>query len=288
MDNTKTETKQEAWTDPIPKNTTLYPDSLKKKAIPAHIVKPRKHSSTSTLFIDSSISKPKNAELIHCMADYFHQNIHPLDNATPEFRKEYEIFDESKHPLTSKYADVSTVPSTEAIEKFVRGIFKIGQLAPETLIMATAYYDRVVANTNPKFMLLPFNWRRFILECLILASKVWEDQAVWNIDFLDLFPLANSHDLGDLEKRILTLLKFDVSLKASTYAKIYFEVRAKDPLTGEHFMELQPLTKEGEERLELHSSKFESDAKKRMHKTSGSVDDLAHTKLLQSDVELRN
>lgn len=291
MDSTSSSSGEDApkaWSEPnptLPHSFTspsdapkLYPDFMKKKGIPPHMAastKPRKHSSTSTLFIDSSISKPKNAELIHCMAQFWHGHISTADKATPELRKEFEIFDEQKHPLTSKFADVTNVPSAETIEKYIRGIFKIGQLAPETLIMAVAYFDRIVENTKQKFALFPFNWRRVILECLILASKVWEDQAVWNVDFLDLFPLATTHDLGDLEKKILSLLKFDVGLKASTYAKIYFDLRAKDPLTGEHFQELQPLTKEGEERLELCTSKFETEiTKKRLHKSSGSVDDL--------------
>jgi hypothetical protein len=46
---------------------------------------------------------------------------------------------------------------------------------------------------------------------------VWEDQAVWNVDFLELFPLATPNDLGQLEKKLLSLLGFDVSLKASEY-----------------------------------------------------------------------
>lgn len=250
-----------------PSDGPKYGDLMKKKGLPPHMQgsssKPRKHSSTSTLFIDSSISKPKNAELIHCMAEFFRGLIAPPDLATPEFKKEFEIFDEHKHPLTSKFADVTTIPTTEIIEKYIRGIFKIGQLAPETLIMGVAYFERIVENTKGKFCLYPFNWRRVILECLILASKVWEDQAVWNVDFLDLFPLATTHDLGDLEKRLLTLLGFDVGLKASTYAKIYFDLRAKDPQTGEHFNDLQPLTREGEDRLELCTSKFETDLTKK-------------------------
>jgi hypothetical protein len=83
---------------------------------------------------------------------------------------------------------------------------------------------------------------------------VWEDQAVWNVDFIDLFPSTTPHDLGQLEKKMLALLKFDVSLKASEYGKIYFDIRAQSNTTTEHFKELKPLDKEGVQRLEVHHS----------------------------------
>jgi hypothetical protein len=35
-----------------------------------------------------------------------------------------------------------------------------------------------VENTKQKFALFPFNWRRVILECLILASKGFTDKCL--------------------------------------------------------------------------------------------------------------
>jgi len=235
------------------KEQAKYPDHWKKKNVPAHL-KPLKFNSTSSLYIDSTISKPKNTELMHCIADYFWRQIKPEDNTAPESKKRYEIFDETKFPLTSRVMDPH-MPTDDNIQQFIKNIFKIGQLAHESLIMAVAYLNRI-RESHPDFVLTVANWRRMILSCLILASKVWEDQAVWNVDFLDLFPLATPHDLGQLEKKLLSLLSFDVSLKASQYAQIYFDLRAQSHITEEHFTDLQPLTKEGETQLELRSQNY--------------------------------
>jgi hypothetical protein len=148
--------------------------------------------------------------------------------------------------------DVNNVPPVTIVEKYIRDIFKVGQLAPESLIMAVGYLERVSVNAN--FQLYAFNWRRIILANMILASKVWEDQAVWNVDFIDMFPSTTPYDLGQMEKKLLGLLQFDVSLKASQYAQIYFDLRSQAQFAEDHFKELQPLDKEGQERLEVYSN----------------------------------
>jgi len=247
----------------------VFPVGWKKKMIPSHL-KQQKFSSTSSLFLDSTISKPKNAELVHCMAEYFYSIIKPASSETSDQRKQFEVFDESLHPLVTKIID-NNIPEVEFVEKFIKNIFKVGQLAPESLIMGVSYVDRILVSG---LKLYPFNWKRTVLAALILASKVWEDQAVWNVDFLELFPLATPNDLGQLEKKILSLLSFDVSVTASDYARIYFDLRAKSGATEDHFLELKPLNKDGEANLELKTSKFAMKHTKKLHRSSGSVDDI--------------
>jgi len=269
-------TKMAETDKPIKKqDKALYPSHFKSKAIPSHL-KPTKFNSTSSLYIDSTISKPKNNELMHCISEYFHQKVKDGHDVDDTWRKKYEIFDEAKYPLTSNYADVKTIPDVDKIEKHVKSIFKIGQLAHESLVMAVAYLERIEKNSD--FGLYPFNWKRCILSCLILASKVWEDQAVWNVDFLDLFPLTTPHDLGQLEKKLLSLLSFDVSLKASEYAQIYFDLKAQSTNAIEHFLELEPLDKDGEQKLELRTQNYtvkqQEYTNDKFYRSTGSVDDI--------------
>jgi len=245
----------------------------KRQVIPAHIKSPKKFSSTSTLYLDSTISAPKNKELMTAMAELVKAIIHPTDQCTKEEKESFEIFDEEAHPL-SKVVDTKVIPEVVVIEKFIKNIFNIGQLAPESVVMAVAYLKRVMEVST--FKLYPFNWRRMILECLILASKVWEDQAVWNVDFLDLFPLANTKDLGKLEKKVLSLLSFDVSLKRGDYAKTYFDLRAQSKESGKNAEELKPLDKDGEDRLEARSKDFSEKHSKTLRESlrTGSIEDL--------------
>jgi len=263
-----------------PKTGPAYPPGWTKK-MPPHLrgetkMRPQKFNSTSSLYIDSTITKPKNAELIHCVSLYFAEKMRPESEQTDKHRALFEIFDESKYPLVAHQTDTTNIPDLDVIERHVKGVFKIGQLAHESLIMAVAYLNRIRENCD--FVLFPSNWKRMTLSCLILASKVWEDQAVWNVDFLDLFPLATPYDLGQLEKKMLGLLGFDVSLKASEYAKIYFDLRAH--CSEEHFDELKPLDKEGEDKLELrtknYTEKHTAPSVMRPQRSTGSMDDMSH------------
>jgi hypothetical protein len=66
---------------------------------------------------------------------------------------------------------------------------------------------------------------------MVLASKVWDDLSMWNIDFsnvsahiqgLSSFTLSR---INELEVALLTSLSFNVKVPASEYAKYYFLIR---------------------------------------------------------------
>jgi hypothetical protein len=92
-----------------------------------------------------------------------------------------------------------------------------------------------------------------VLALLMLATKVWEDEPVWNTDFINLFPTLSSDNFKQMERRVLNLLHFDCTLTASQYASIYFDLRAGSKSIEEHFKDLKPLDKDGQVRLEERS-----------------------------------
>jgi hypothetical protein len=174
--------------------------------------------------------------------------------------KIYEIFDEEKFPLTKGVKlNIITPPKSEEIYDFLIAIFQAERLGAECGILCLAYIERIIAMTDLK--LFPHNWRRVTLAALILASKVWEDQAVWNVDFLSVFEHVTVQDLLQLEKVILNLLQFNVSLKASLYAKYYFELRSLAEKTELQFS-IEPLSKEDADKLETRSETTESTVRK--------------------------
>jgi len=123
------------------------------------------------------------------------------------------------------------------------------QLPAECAILCLAYIERLISHTN--VTLHASNWRRIVLSALILASKgeryfpppiypkmhlrfascfflifffsllflalVWEDQAVWNVDFLSVFPNVTVQDLKVLEKKLLGYIQYNVNVTGGLY-----------------------------------------------------------------------
>ena len=179
------------------------------------------------------------------------------------------------------------------------------------------YFNRVLEKTG--MTLDPTNWRRLILSSLILSSKVrcsqvngnerkelikekqkkkskkktkvWEDAAVWNVDFIDLFPSLSVKDLNRLgkafffhflffsffhffifsfflffrffifflfylfatESQMLNILEFSVSIKSREYVSMYFDLRRKTPERSEF---VKPLDDSGIQKLEVKQKNF--------------------------------
>jgi hypothetical protein len=235
-----------------------FPKFKSPSALPRHMEQEvktparYKSNSTSSLYIKDTLGAPDVDELIHCMSVALHYHI--MAGHDSEHKTFFEIFDEEKHPLTRGPVTVYNPPDVNVIYKFLNTIFKAERLGAECGILCLAYIERIIALTG--LSLHASNWRRVTLSALILASKVWEDQAVWNVDFLSVFPCVTVQDLAQLEKVILNLLQFNVSLKASLYAKYYFELRSLAENDSIQFP-LEPLSKEAAERLETRSEETE-------------------------------
>lgn len=198
----------------------------------------------------ATLSTPDNEEVVRCIAvalryhikrgHHGHQDPSP-SVPPPAASSSMDIFDERLHPVTQSVRRDSywhKAPPLDDVYRFVSTIFNAEKLAPECAILSLAYTERLLE--TGKVQLCSTNWRRLILSCIILASKVWEDQAVWNVDFVNVFPRLSVADLNRMEKIVLALLQYNVSLHASLYAKYYFELRDLSDLDDGVFP-LQPV-----------------------------------------------
>jgi len=207
-----------------------------------------KYNSTSSLYIKESISKPNIHELLRCMSVAL---LYHIQNGEEAREKRYvEIFNEEKHPISKHYNGYNRVPDVSHICRFLTTIFDVERLDPECAIMALAYIERVRELSD--LTLDSTNWRRVMLAAVILASKVWEDQSVYNVDFTPVFDNLSVPDLNKLEREFLTLLQYNVTLNRSSYAKYYFELQKFSKVDPSSFP-LQPLTQQNAARLEDHS-----------------------------------
>jgi len=221
-----------------------------------------KFSSTSTLFVSTTITNPNTEEIIRCMASALLTHIERGFNATKKVY--YQIFSEAHYPLTKDPLDLVNLPTVKTIHKFISTIFNVMKLDLECMIMCLAYVERVIELSG--LTLDPTNWRRVTLSCLIIAAKVWEDLSVYNIDFISFFNNINVSDLNRMELVLLNLVQFQVTIPASVYAKYYFDLRTLSTLEEDRFP-LKPLDREGVRRLEKRSQSTEDLAKLRFKKT---------------------
>ena len=98
-----------------------------------------------------------------------------------------------------------------------------------------------------------FTWRRLVLAALILADKVFEDYAVWNADFLTLFPESDINDLNNLEMAFLNYLNFETQFLASDFARYFFAL--KELSEHKESLPAKPLSQEQADRIASSSQR---------------------------------
>jgi len=220
------------------------------------IVKRDKFNSTATIFMSNSIKSADVYEIIFCISRALAGLIKKEEeNKTPKF---VDIFSEEVHPLGDGSTDLKNSPTFDQVLGFLKELFEGQDLSAECGVMAAAYIERLLSLTG--ITIHASNWRRITLGALLLSSKVWEDLAVWNIDFLSSFPRLTVKDLNRLEWVYLSSLSFTVSLTATVYAKYYFQLRSLSD-TSEQFFPLQPLDTKTAAKIEARSLGLEETSK---------------------------
>ncbi|XP_062337926.1 cyclin-Y isoform X2 [Osmerus eperlanus] len=262
-------------TDVRDKRKSLFINHLAHIGESKHGTTRRKHSSCSTIFLDdNTVSQPNLKYTIKCvsLAIYYH-----IKNRDTDGRMFQEIFDEKLHPLSK-----SEVPSDynkhdpeqKQIYRFVRTLFSAAQLTAECAIVTLVYLERLL--TYAEIDIAPGNWKRIVLGAILLASKVWDDQAVWNVDYCQILKDITVEDMNELERQFLELLQFNINVPSSVYAKYYFDLRSLSETNNLSFP-LEPLSRDKAQKLEaisrLCDDKYK-DVRRSAKKRSASVDNL--------------
>ncbi|PIC43099.1 hypothetical protein B9Z55_009973 [Caenorhabditis nigoni] len=216
----------------------------------------RKSSSCSTIYIDdSTVSQPHLKNTIKCISLAIYYHISNRKNRGHE--RLMEIFEERLHPIFRDPIppeQMTRDPDHRNIYRFVRNLFSSAQLTAECAIITLVYIERLL--NYAEMDLCPSNWRRVVLGSIMLASKVWDDQAVWNVDYCQILRDTNVDDMNELERRFLECLDFNIEVPSSVYAKYYFDLRTL-ALANDLQLPIQPLYKERAQKLEALSRVFE-------------------------------
>lgn len=223
----------------------------------------RKSNSCSTIFIDdNTVSQPNLKAMLKCvsLAIYYHIK------ASDENSRLLTIFDEKLHPLSrdtvpSNYT--KSKPEYRHIYRFMKTLFNAAQLTAECAIITLVYLERLL--TYAEIDIHPSNWKRILLGAILLSSKVWDDQAVWNVDYCQILRDIKVEDMNELERSFLEHVQFNINVPASAYAKYYFDLRAlaeknnlilpPEPLSREKAKRLEAISRICEDKLQAVSSK---------------------------------
>ena len=108
------------------------------------------------------------------------------------------------------------------------------------------------------FLFLSFFLCR-LFACLVMASKVWDDLSMWNVDFSQVYPSFDLQRVNTLELAMLNALKYVIRVSASEYAKYYFHLRSMMARLGLYQGEvniIRPLDIAGARKLQLSTEKY--------------------------------
>uniref|UniRef100_A0A7N8XK03 Cyclin Y-like 1 n=1 Tax=Mastacembelus armatus TaxID=205130 RepID=A0A7N8XK03_9TELE len=208
----------------------------------------KKYSSCSTIFIDdSTVSQPNLKSTIKCvtLAIYYHIKNRYVDFVICSLL--CNTWD-GMHPVPDDYSRID--PEHKLIYRFVRTLFSAAQLTAECAIVTLVYLERLL--TYAELDICPSNWKRIVLGAILLASKVWDDQAVWNVDYCQILKDITVEDMNEMERQFLELLQFNINVPASVYAKYYFDLRQLADDNNLSFP-LEPLNNQRAQKLEAIS-----------------------------------
>uniref|UniRef100_A0A665XF93 Cyclin-Y-like n=1 Tax=Echeneis naucrates TaxID=173247 RepID=A0A665XF93_ECHNA len=251
-------------------------DKRKSLFINNHGMLRRKYSSCSTIFLDdNTVSQPNLKYTIKCvaLAIYYHIknriiNYHGDVLPIPSSPLLFFFLQKSEVPLDYDRHD----PEQKQIYRFVRTLFSAAQLTAECAIVTLVYLERLL--TYAEIDICPGNWKRIVLGAILLASKVWDDQAVWNVDYCQILKDITVEDMNELERQFLELLQFNINVPSSVYAKYYFDLRSLSESNNLSFP-LEPLSRDKAQKLEaisrLCDDKYK-DVRRAARKRSASVD----------------
>jgi hypothetical protein len=247
----------------------------------------KRRNSTGTIYVDTTMSAQDNEATIRCVCAVIRAHMVEAETERIVPRHQYDTFkdpefeadernDESLEereerqkvllPPSSLSSLSPQVPSLDLVGKFFNNAYSKSQMESECIIMCLIYVERLIKVTKGRFCIRYDNWRPTLFACMILASKVWDDLSMWNVDFSQISPAFDLQRINELELALLDALHYEVKVPAGEYAKYYFHIRSMIARLG--FYErraggglpagrILPLSIEGARKLQLATETYE-------------------------------
>ena len=116
-------------------------------------------------------------------------------------------------------------PTPQTLAALITHLFRHTHLQPECVIIALIYIERLAA-LPPHTLLTSANHIPLLLTALLTASKVWDDQASYVVDFTSVLPLLTVRQMGRLERVFVQQLQYTLYISSSEYAKYFYALRS--------------------------------------------------------------
>ena len=116
-------------------------------------------------------------------------------------------------------------PTPHTLASLITHLFRHTHLQPECIIIALIYIERL-ASLPPHTLLTSANHIPLLLTALLTASKVWDDQASYVVDFTSVLPLLTVRQMGRLERVFVQQLQYTLYISSSEYAKYFYALRS--------------------------------------------------------------
>ena len=202
-----------------------FRDALRRVSmiIRQHVVKIDQRLSSSSHTTEGG--RPKNAKSLFStkMRDIFTEE----NFLTPRYKCNFVKIPMARAGLVCSMRKINIdyhCPSESEIYEFAHELFKSVKLSSECSIVCLIYIERLMEVA--KVPLSSDTWRPIFMCGLLLASKVWQDLSSWNIEFASVYPQYSLESINRLELMFLRMIKWDLYISSSLYAKYYFALRS--------------------------------------------------------------
>lgn len=111
----------------------------------------------------------------------------------------------------------------EQVKDFVMNILLSCKLEPQMLIVSLVYLERFIAKSG--VALTPRNWKRLVLICFVVASKIWDDESFENHNFSQVFSEFDTRKLNLMEKIFLQHVEYDLFVALHTFSRYFFYLK---------------------------------------------------------------
>ena len=192
-----------------------------------------KSSSTSNIFLDSTISSPNVKKMIKAVATILQSQLNEDMNLGKTISKKSDLYFFSEDKYVDEYPqyfdkqrieNIKKIPTLDDMINFIEALYNCVQFSAECCIISLIYINRIIALTG--LSLQTTNWRPLIFVSLMISQKIWDDKYLSNGDFSYIYPFFEKNQLNILEMKFLEMIQYNVYVKLSVYIIFYLELKS--------------------------------------------------------------